>query len=600
MISPPEQPVYFGPADRRLFGWLHAGGSGLRSGLGIVFCNPVGYESISGHRTVRAAAQRAAAQGCATLRFDYDGTGDSAGEDTDAGRLDAWISSINTAIDQLRSVAGVTRIALWGLRFGATLAVLVINRRRDVHALYAVAPIVSGRKYLRELRTLAFTGAGVRDTDELQEVAGFITTPETRAAIAAVDLNNMELPTATRVRVANRDDLPCDERWIVAAQQRACDASATQFRGFAAMMLDPHEVQVPEAMLEASLAWLLRDDTERLGAATVVTRSNATPLASTANIRHTDFDRCEEIVESAVLLGADPAIFAIVTRKASTETHAAVAPSPLVVLLNSGSVPHFGPNRVYVTLARLLASRGLTVARIDLPGLGDSAPHAGARENMPYSPTALADIRSALLELQRRYDAKELHLCGICSGAYHALKCALDAPTLRSALVINPLTFFWQQGMTVRMPEARVTAEAARYGRTVLQWAAWKKLLSGRVKVVTAARIAAHRIAQLSRNQWREFARRMHMPMADDLGAELRDIARRQVQLRFIFSESDPGLTMLHEQGGYVVRELLRARALEIDVIPDTDHTFTNLAGRNAMIAKVLSHFDTRVRPASQ
>jgi pimeloyl-ACP methyl ester carboxylesterase len=250
-----------------------------------------------------------------------------------------------------------------------------------------------------------------------------------------------------------------------------------------------------------------------------------------------------------------------------------------------------------VTLARLLANRGLIVARIDLPGLGDSPPHAGAKDNLPYSPTALSDIRSALLELQRRYGASELHLCGICSGAYHALKCAPDAPVLRSAVVINPLTYFWRQGMTVRMPEARVTAEAARYGRTVFQWTAWKKLLSGRVKVRSAMHIAGRRIAQLARSQWREFARRMHIPMADDLGEELRGIGRRQVQLRFIFSESDPGLTMLHEQGGYVVRELLRAQALKIDVISNTDHTFTNLAGRNAMIAAVLSHFDACARP---
>ena len=595
MIRSAEQPIYFGPADRPLFGWLHTGSSGPGNGWGIVFCNPMGYEAISGHRTIRAAAEHAAAQGCATLRFDYDGTGDSAGQDTDAERLDAWMSSINTAIDQLRSATGVTRICLWGLRFGATLAVLVIHRRHDVRALYAVAPVMNGRKYLRELRTLALTGSGPRDTGELQEVAGFITTPETRAAIAAVDLNNIELPMTTRMRVANRDDLPFDDRWIVAAQRRGCDASATPFRGFAAMMLDPHQVQVPEAMLAASLEWLLGGDAERVEAAPAVTHTNATPLACSANFH---FHLRQEIVESALRLGADPAIFAIVTRRASSDTPAAVALAPMVVLLNSGSVPHFGPSRVYVTLARLLANRGLTVARIDLPGLGDSPPHAGARDNLLYSPTALTDIRLALLELQRLYGATELHLCGICSGAYHALKCALDDPVLRSAVLINPLTYFWQQGMAVRMPEARVTAEAARYGRTVLQWAAWKKLFSGRVKVKSATGIAGRRIAQRVRSQWRELARRVHIPLVNDLGEELRRIARRQVQLRFIFSESDPGLTMLHEQGGYVVRELLRAQALKIDVISNTDHTFTNLAGRSAMIAAVLSHFDACAGPA--
>jgi len=587
MIGPAEQPVYFGPASRALFGWLHAGSSGRGSGLGIVFCNPLGYEAISAHRTVRAAAERAAARGCATLRFDYDGTGDSAGEDTDPERVDAWMSSIDAAIDQLRSATGVTHIALWGLRFGATLAVRVAHRRHDVDALYAVAPVVSGRKYLRELRTLALTGSAPRDSDELQEVAGFMTTAETRAGLAALDLNDMELPVTTRLRVANRDDLPSDDRWIAAAQQRGCDASATLFSGYTAMMLDPHQVEVPAAMLEASLDWLLRSDAGGTGAAHGVTRPNPAPLACTATIRHADSDLRHAVVEDAVRLGGDAAIFTIVTRQSSTDAHA-----PMVVLLNSGSVHHIGPNRVYVTLARLLAQRGLVVARIDLPGLGDSPPHAGAVGNLPYSPSALADIQLALPELQQRYGATELHLCGICSGAYHALKSSLDGAALRSAVVINPLTYFWQQGMTVQMPEARVTAEAARYGRTVMQWAAWKKLLSGRVNLMTPARIVGRRIAHRLRGQWRELARRLRIPLAEDLGGELRGIASRPVQLHFIFSDSDPGLTMLHEQGGYVVRELLRAQALQIEIIPNTDHTFTNLAGRNAMIAAVLSHFD--------
>jgi hypothetical protein len=44
------------------------------------------------------------------------------------------------------------------------------------------------------------------------------------------------------------------------------------------------------------------------------------------------------------------------------------------------------------------------------------------------------------------------------------------------------------------------------------------------------------------------------------------------------------------------VRELLHAQAMKIDIIPNTDHTFTNLAGRRAMIAAVLSHFDACAR----
>ena len=82
------QPVYFGPATRPLFGWLH-GHAGVSRGTGLVLCNPFGYESLCAHRTLRRLAETASAAGIPTLRFDYDGCGDSAGSDMDPRRLEA-------------------------------------------------------------------------------------------------------------------------------------------------------------------------------------------------------------------------------------------------------------------------------------------------------------------------------------------------------------------------------------------------------------------------------------------------------------------------------------------------------------------------------
>src|SRR5262249_32019788 len=67
---------------------------------------------------------------------------------------------------------------------------------------------------------------------------------------------------------------------------------------------------------------------------------------------------------------------------------------PLILFLNAGAVHRVGPNRMYVTLARAFAERGLTSARIDLGGLGDSAPAAGAPENKIYSTDVVGDVRA--------------------------------------------------------------------------------------------------------------------------------------------------------------------------------------------------------------
>lgn len=83
------------------------------------------------------------------LRFDYSGTGDSHGS---AGSLAAWIADIEAAAQKLRELSGARGIALIGLRFGASLAMLASARGalRPRH-LVMWDPIVDGGAYLREL-----------------------------------------------------------------------------------------------------------------------------------------------------------------------------------------------------------------------------------------------------------------------------------------------------------------------------------------------------------------------------------------------------------------------------------------------------------------
>src|ERR1051326_1485403 len=95
-------PVYFGPPARPLFGWLHTPVAAPKTGEAIVICQPLGHEYISAHRSMRHLADRLAARGIPALRFDYDGTGDSAGTDEDPDRLTAWLGSIREAIAYVR------------------------------------------------------------------------------------------------------------------------------------------------------------------------------------------------------------------------------------------------------------------------------------------------------------------------------------------------------------------------------------------------------------------------------------------------------------------------------------------------------------------
>jgi pimeloyl-ACP methyl ester carboxylesterase len=146
-------PHFFGSTGRPLFGVHFAGHSqGRRCATqAVVLCYPWGQEYLRAHRSMRLLADMIAARGCDVLRFDYSGTGDSGGDATTASFVE-WESDIETAIDELKDMAGVSRVSLVGLRLGATLAARVAERRRrDVSALVLWDPVVSGGAYLQEL-----------------------------------------------------------------------------------------------------------------------------------------------------------------------------------------------------------------------------------------------------------------------------------------------------------------------------------------------------------------------------------------------------------------------------------------------------------------
>ena len=67
--------------------------------------------------------------GTAVLRFDYFGTGDSPGDDTD-GEFEGWRRDVNTAHEELRRRVGERNILWIGARLGATLAVLAAKSGR--------------------------------------------------------------------------------------------------------------------------------------------------------------------------------------------------------------------------------------------------------------------------------------------------------------------------------------------------------------------------------------------------------------------------------------------------------------------------------------
>jgi alpha-beta hydrolase superfamily lysophospholipase len=551
-----------------------------------VLCTPSGYEAICTHRSYRRLAESAAERGYPALRFDYDGTGDSSGRGLDGDRVTQWLHSIGAAIDTLKATTGVEKVCLFGVRVGASLAAVAAQGRNDVHAMIAFAPVIKVNSYLREIRALSLARSpnppppGLNIDPELQEAAGFTTTAETRTALSAIDLGKLESAPARSVLILERDDMPINDAWPKKLASQGAAVEQRHLVGYVDMMRDAHASKVPGEAIASALDWL----GAREGVASA--SPSGTPDASPASAQIVEDGTL--LRESTTFLDAERILFGIVSEPATP-----VSPArDVVLLLNSGTIHHIGPSRLYVTIARGCAARGIPAIRLDLSGVGDSGLRAGEKENTPYADSARVDVRLAVEFAAKRFPGARVHLIGLCSGAYHGFKAAVAGLPLRSIVVVNPLTFFWKQGMSLEYADFQITSETNRYARSSRSLSSWLKLLRGQVNVLAAARVFWKRFQVRAKNAMRDLARVAGAKLHDDLASELKGIARQRTEIYFVFSASDPGHSMLLEQGGRIVGKLVRGEKMRISIVQGADHTFTSHWNRDQLLALLAAHLE--------
>jgi pimeloyl-ACP methyl ester carboxylesterase len=141
---------FFGPISAQLLGVYHPANLERDRYQGMVLCYPFGQEYMRAHRAYRQLATALADKGYHVLRFDYRGTGDSAGGLAEVTAFE-WLEDIDFAVQELKDMAGVHRVTLVGLRLGALLAGVAASRRRDVNGLVLWDPVICGSSYREEL-----------------------------------------------------------------------------------------------------------------------------------------------------------------------------------------------------------------------------------------------------------------------------------------------------------------------------------------------------------------------------------------------------------------------------------------------------------------
>jgi alpha/beta superfamily hydrolase len=250
----PVKPFYFGRSSRPLYGVLHEA-RGARRRPGVVVCPPFGQEALRAHRSLRELASRLADAGFPALRFDYAGSGDSAGE-PEGARLEGWVDDAVAAVEEVRESTGENRVVLAGLRLGAAVAALAAGRAGGAEALVLWEPVVDGAAHLAGLR--AAHAAWMRDHApgallSPDEVLGFPLPRALAADLSGLRLDRLEAAPARRTLVVASEDEERPPLWAGAA--------AVERRTVPPLPVWLHaegmsRVLVPGALLEGIVAWI--------------------------------------------------------------------------------------------------------------------------------------------------------------------------------------------------------------------------------------------------------------------------------------------------------------------------------------------------------
>ncbi|MEZ4414013.1 MAG: alpha/beta hydrolase [Gemmatimonadales bacterium] len=457
----------------------------------------------------------------------------------------------------------VTDVCLLGVRLGATIAALAAAGRGDVAGFACIAPVVNGRAWLREVRALQAAMGRAEPPPEfalpegVSESVGLLLAAETRESITRVDLAAMPTPPAPVCLILDRDDRPPNAAWCARLEELSAAVDQHVLPGFVEMVLDPHEAEVPEQMLGTFTKWLTAQFPAE---ATQHTAKQALtgPVSVSPGVE-----------ESAHFLDDAHRLFGVVT------TPVGPPPTRALLLLNSGSNHHIGNGRMYVKFARRLARQGWLVLRYDVGGIGDSAPHPGAPDNDVYTANAIGDLATAIAFVRGRPGIARVEVSGLCSGAYHGFKGAVAGLAMDGITVVNPLVFFWKDGMTLAYPPFQMVQAAAQYQQSAMRLDKWLKLLRGQVKLRPILEVLAHRAADRATGLVRNLRRAIGLPPAEDLGRELEEVVARGTALRFVFSVGDPGEALLRVGAGWVLPRLERSGQVPIAYLPDCDHSLS-------------------------
>lgn len=240
-------PFHFGDGERTLYGVYHEPAKRIARASAVLLLNPFGEEAIRAFRMYKVLAEALSAANLPVLRFDYYGTGDSAGDCAEAG-FAGMCADAAVALDELADLAKARHLAMVGLGLGGAVALRAGREsKRSFRDVVLWDPVASGTDYLAGLReahvsylafALARPAESVRSeltrSGEIKgEAMGFALSPTLFGELDDLDIARMDWPAIETVHLVSSQTGPDRNALIGALEAKNPNLAPIDSGGFA-------------------------------------------------------------------------------------------------------------------------------------------------------------------------------------------------------------------------------------------------------------------------------------------------------------------------------------------------------------------------------
>ncbi|TXI12571.1 MAG: alpha/beta fold hydrolase [Rhizobium sp.] len=544
----------------------------------VLFLSPWGFEEMCVRKFWRILAEDLAGAGIASLRFDYAGTGDAL-DVTDRGEgLAPWQETALAAAAKLKALSGCERLILVSQGLGSAIAATLAERLSGIDGIAFLAPVISGRAYLRELTVWSKMIDESMGLPETQRQTEGVTVASLRMPDSAADaVRKLNLTTLDKLQTPNclvlmRPGRPGDADFARHLETLGPHVEQAAYEGYDDLVSNPTVAVMPAAAGRRIIEWTqsVAGQRDRIAAA-ALTPTLAEPLVG------------DGFRETPIRFGESERMVGILCEPEGSDRAGATA-----LLLTTAYDRHAGWGRMSVMMARTLARDGIASLRFDTANVGDSPPLSDAPEQVLYSREQHRDVAEALDLLETR-GLLPAYVVGRCSGGYLAFQAAVRDPRCGGLITVNPYSFHWDESRSVDEALRFAPRSLETYGKKLLQMETLKRLFGGQIDAKSAignmATVLGRRAARTGRRLLGAFP--IFAAAQGPVVSGFRTLAKRGVDMSLIYSAHDIGLDHLHDQFGENGVGLKQFPDIRLTIIPEADHNLTPPYARKVYLHEV-------------